>query len=338
MQTKSRSYKDINLFHDMHPVQNFSKYSKKLDVFFKHKSFQTFFKRIHPHSTHHNHKHKHKRKSTSQQQHKPKTECTHEDIFMMSDSTKHNNNNNNNINTNKHCCYIIPNKERNNLSKIIRNTITPSVGHYNPNYNCIDKKSFYVDFSKFIPRKQFIPISNDIKIDSYSTLHNQLQHKQQTHRYFNTNKSSVLFHHVSRNTFNCSSTSYKTNTKHIKRDNMRRTIGDELFSKTQIVIDNNKHKHKGNNSMSIPITTKTKINYELYKHHVEKYHHPCVGFYNPNYDYITKHNPQICFNPNHNNNNNVQYDNKYKQMLIKKLWHSNANISSEYQLVNIQDN
>ena len=215
MQTKSRSYKDINLFHDMHPVQNFSKYSKKLDVFFKHKSFQTFFKRIHPHSTHHNHKHKHKHKSTSQQQHKPKTECTHEDIFMMSDSTKHNNNNNNNMNTNKHCCYIIPNKERNNLSKIIRNTITPSVGHYNPNYNCIDKKSFYVDFSKFIPRKQFIPISNDIKIDSYSTLHNQLQHKQQTHRYFNTNKSSVLFHHVSRNTFNCSSTSYKTNTKHI---------------------------------------------------------------------------------------------------------------------------
>jgi hypothetical protein len=39
--------------------------------------------------------------------------------------------------------------------------------------------------------------------------------------------------------------------------------------------------------MSIPITTKTKINYELYKHHIEKYHHPCVGFYNPNYDYIT---------------------------------------------------
>ena len=91
MQTKSRSYKDINLFHD-----------------------------IHPHSTHH--KHKHKRKST-----------------------KHNNNNN--INNNKHCCYIIPNK----LSKIIRNTITHSVSHYNSNYNCIDKKSFYVDFFKFIP-------------------------------------------------------------------------------------------------------------------------------------------------------------------------------------------
>ena len=335
MQTKSRSYKDINLFHDMHPVQNFSKYSKKLDVFFKHKSFQTFFKRIHPHSTHHNHK----RKSTSQQQqHKTKTECTNEDIFIV----HNNNNNNNNINNNKHCCYIIPNnKQRNNLSKIIRNTITPSVGHYNPNYNCIDKKSFYVDFSKFIPRKQFIPISNDIKIDSYSTLHNQHHHKQQTQRYFHINRSSsVLFHHVSRNTFNCSNTSYKTNTKHIKRDNMRKTIGDELFSKTQIVIYNNKHKHKsGNsNSMSIPITTKTKINYELYKHHIEKYHHPCVGFYNPNYDYITKHNPQICFNPNHNNiNNNIQYDNKYKQMLIKKLWHSNANISSEYQLVNIQD-
>ena len=122
MQTKSRFYKDINLFHDMHPIQNFSKYSKKLDVFFKHKSFQTFFKYIHPHSTHHKRKHKHKRKST-----------------------KHNNNNN--INNNKHCCYIIPNK----LSKIIRNTITHSVSHYNSNYNCIDKKSFYVDFFKFIP-------------------------------------------------------------------------------------------------------------------------------------------------------------------------------------------
>ena len=89
----------------------------------------------------------------------------------------------------------------------------------------------------------------------------------------------MLFHYVSRNTFNCSNTS----SKHIKHDNVRKTIGNEFFHKTQIVIYNNK----------------------------------------------PKHNPQIYFNHNNSTNNTIHYDNKYKQMLIKKLQHSNTNISSE---------
>jgi hypothetical protein len=54
---------------------------------------------------------------------------------------------------------------------------------------------------------------------------------------------------------------------------------------------------------------------------------PCIGLYQPKYEYITKHTPNILFDTKLKKK-------KGKRYLLQKLWNS-YNISMDYQLVNI---
>ena len=55
---------------------------------------------------------------------------------------------------------------------------------------------------------------------------------------------------------------------------------------------------------------------------------PCIGLYQPKYEYITKHTPNVLFDTKFKKK-------KGKRYLLQKLWNSYNNISLDYQLVKI---
>ena len=255
----------------------------------------------------------------------------------------------------------------------IYNSLIPGVGSYHPNYKSIYKKTFYADFSKSVPRKvvqtQILPTVNldskhnnsshkkeKDKIEPYSktkvnfqpitedksnnnNTNNANNHHTQyftlsTHHDVTLTRNNItsICHTNGRNySSNCISSSQKI-TKTI-RNQMNNSISEISFKKKK---DKPKCKRvcgkliKSNSMKIFQEHLKTLNKMKLSEENTEK---PCVGFYNPKYEYFNKHFPHINFNPKQ------QYKNtsSNKKFLIRKLWNSNGNISCEYQLVKLNN-
>ena len=145
------------------------------------------------------------------------------------------------------------------------------------------------------------------------------------------NATSICYTNGRNSSSNCITSSQKL-TKSI-RNQMHNSISEVSFNKIK-----NKPKCKRicgklikSKSMKIyEEHLKTLNKMKLSEENTEK---PCVGFYNPKYEYFNKHFPHINFNPKQ------QYKNtsSNKKFLIRKLWNSNGNISCEYQLVKLNN-
>ena len=145
------------------------------------------------------------------------------------------------------------------------------------------------------------------------------------------NLTSICYTNGRNHSSNCVSSSQKI-TK-IIRNEMHNSISEISFKKKKDKPKCKKMcgKLMKSNSMKqfrehLKTINKRKLSEENYKK-------PCVGFYNPKYEYFNKHCPHINFNPKQQHQN----PSSNKKFLIRKLWNSNGNISCEYQLVQLKN-